>query len=49
MQSLVEDNGGLVLTDQGLVDAQTIGNPTITKYSINKKCLAGTVYDSIFG
>ena len=45
----LEDNGGLVLTDQGLFDAQTVGKPTITKYLIDKKCIAGTVYDSVFG
>ena len=49
LQSLAEDNSGLILTNDGLVDAQTIGKPTITKYSIDKKCLAGTVYASVFG
>ncbi len=49
MQSLAEDSAGLVLTDQGLIDTQNIGRPTVTKYSINKKCLAGTVYDNVFG
>ena len=46
---MAEDNGGLVLTDQGLFDVETVGKPTIKKYSIDKKCLAGTVYDSVFG
>lgn len=37
------------MTDQGIVQTQKVNRPTVTKYSINKKCLAGTVYDSVFG
>lgn len=37
------------MTDSEIVQTKTVNRPTVTKYSIDKKCLAGTVYDSVFG
>lgn len=49
LQSLAEDKSGLIITDDGIIQTESSDRPTVTKYSIDKKCLAGTVYDSVFG
>ncbi len=39
----------MIITNDGIISPDPVGAPIIVKYSIDKKCMTGSVYDNVFG